>query len=69
VIDEEKPDAGDAGFQEVFSEGNRRLLSRNRRQRKELDALRARYDSGAVAPGIYAIIKQLETEIAWKEHE
>jgi hypothetical protein len=36
--------------------------------RAELAQLRARYDDGAVAPGVYAIIKQLETELAWHEH-
>jgi hypothetical protein len=34
----------------------------------ELAWLRARHDEGAVAPGIYRVIKQLETELAWREH-
>jgi hypothetical protein len=36
--------------------------------RAELASLRARYDSGAVSPGVYAIIRQLEIELAWHEH-
>jgi hypothetical protein len=36
--------------------------------RAELELLRARHDSGAVAPAIYQTIKQLEREIAWREH-
>jgi hypothetical protein len=39
------------------------------RRRAELAALRARYDSGAVTPGIYGIIRQLEVDIAWAEHQ
>jgi hypothetical protein len=34
----------------------------------ELAWLRGRYDSGAVAPAVYATIKTLETELAWREH-
>ena len=37
--------------------------------RKALAELRARYDSGAVAPGMYAVIRQMETEIAWEEYK
>jgi hypothetical protein len=37
--------------------------------RAELAALRARYNSGAVAPGVYTIIRQLEVDIAWAEHQ
>jgi hypothetical protein len=37
--------------------------------RARLDALSARYDSGALDPAIYAVIRELETEIAWKEYE
>lgn len=36
--------------------------------RMELAHLRARYDSGAVAPAIYLIIRVLETDISWTEH-
>jgi hypothetical protein len=36
--------------------------------RTELAYLRAKYDSGAVAPGIYAVIKKLEADISWLEH-
>jgi hypothetical protein len=37
------------------------------RLRDQLAALRARYDSGAVPPGIYAVIRELENQIAWTE--
>jgi hypothetical protein len=36
--------------------------------RAELTLLRARYDSGAVSPGVYAIIRQLEIELSWYQH-
>jgi hypothetical protein len=36
--------------------------------RDELNWLRARYDEGAVAPSVYRLIRQLETEIAWRAH-
>jgi len=34
----------------------------------ELGWLRARHDEGAVAPCVYRVIKQLEVELAWREH-
>ena len=36
--------------------------------RAELAHLRARYDGGAVSPGVYAIIRGLELDLAWLEH-
>jgi hypothetical protein len=36
--------------------------------RRDLALLRARYDSGAVQPGVYEIIRAIEIEIAWAEH-
>ncbi len=36
--------------------------------RAELAVLRARYDGGAVSPAIYAVIRSIETTIAWAEH-
>jgi hypothetical protein len=36
--------------------------------RDQLAWLRARYDDGAVAPAVFSVIKQCETEIAWREH-
>jgi hypothetical protein len=36
--------------------------------RHDLALLRAQYDSGASQPGVYAIIRALEIEIAWIEH-
>jgi hypothetical protein len=38
------------------------------RLRDELGWLRARHDDGAVAPCTYRLIKQLEIELAWREH-
>jgi hypothetical protein len=37
--------------------------------RAELRLLRCRYDSGAVSPGVYAVIRAMEIEIGWLEHE
>jgi hypothetical protein len=36
--------------------------------RDELAWLRARHDSGAVAPAVYDTINELEKEIAWRAH-
>jgi hypothetical protein len=36
--------------------------------RAELHWLRARHDGGAVAPAVYRLIRQLESELAWREH-
>jgi hypothetical protein len=36
--------------------------------RDELAWLRARHDEGSIAPCVYRLIKQLETEIAWREN-
>jgi hypothetical protein len=36
------------------------------RLRAELELLRARYDSGAVPLTVYAVIKQMECELAWQ---
>ncbi len=37
--------------------------------RSQLASLRARYDGGAVSPSMYTVIVDLETEIAWLEHQ
>jgi hypothetical protein len=37
--------------------------------RERLEWLRARYDCGAVSSGTYAIIRMIEIDIAWREHE
>ncbi len=42
---------------------------RSKRLRAELYLLRERYDGGAVSPGIYQRIKELETQLAWCEHK
>jgi len=44
-------------------------MPRITRLRSELAALRARYDTGAVSAVIYAVIRWLETELAWAEHK
>jgi hypothetical protein len=31
--------------------------------------VRARYDDGAMSPGVYQAVKQIELEIAWTEHK
>jgi hypothetical protein len=36
--------------------------------RWQLLQLRARYDTGAVAPATYKVIRELETDISWLEH-
>jgi hypothetical protein len=36
--------------------------------RRDLKHLRARHDTGATQPGVYAVIRALEVEIAWIEH-
>jgi hypothetical protein len=36
--------------------------------RDELRWLRARYDHGKVSPAVFAVIRELETSIAWAEH-
>jgi hypothetical protein len=36
--------------------------------RHQLAWLRARYDDGAISPGIYHTIKTIEVEISWHEH-
>jgi hypothetical protein len=41
---------------------------RSERLQQELAHLRARYDSGAISEAVYAVMKQLEREIAWEEH-
>lgn len=37
--------------------------------RDQLRWLRARYDSGSVSVATFAVIKQLETELAWEEQK
>jgi len=36
--------------------------------RRDLAALKARYDGGAVAPAVYTIIKAIEVDLGWIEH-
>ena len=37
--------------------------------RGRLEQVRARYDGGAMSPGVYQAVKQIELEIAWSEHK
>jgi hypothetical protein len=43
--------------------------SQDNELRAELALLRARYDSGAVAPAVYIVIREIETDIAWIKHQ
>lgn len=43
------------------------MTHKEKQLRAELRWLRARYDSDKVSPGVYATIKELETQIAWAE--
>jgi hypothetical protein len=36
--------------------------------RSALAWLRARHDSGALAPGTFAVLKMIEVEISWRQH-
>jgi hypothetical protein len=45
------------------------MNQKQKRPQAELALLRARYDSGAVSPAVYAAIKELETEVAWLNHK
>jgi hypothetical protein len=36
--------------------------------RGRLEQVRARHDCGAMSPGVYQAVKQIELEIAWTEH-
>jgi hypothetical protein len=42
---------------------------KNQSLRLELALLRSRYDYGAVSPALYAVIRMLEIDIAWTEHQ
>jgi hypothetical protein len=42
--------------------------SRQQRLRVELRLLRARYDDGAMPPGVFEAIKKIEEKIAWSQH-
>lgn len=36
--------------------------------RAALEWVRARHDSGALSPGVSAVVKMIETELAWLAH-
>jgi hypothetical protein len=42
--------------------------SQAQKLRAELAILISRYDSGAVSPAVYAVIRAIESDIAWLEH-
>ena len=37
--------------------------------RAELEWLRARYDGGAISTAVFSVVKRIEIDIAWAEHE
>jgi hypothetical protein len=37
--------------------------------RAELEWLRSRYDGGAISTAVFTVLKRLECDIAWAEHE
>jgi len=39
------------------------------RLREQLATLRARYDTGAVPPAVFAVMRELERDLAWHEHK
>jgi hypothetical protein len=40
-----------------------------RRLRAELEWLRAQRDNGAISVAVFTVLKRLECDIAWAEHE
>lgn len=42
------------------------MTHKEKQLRAELRWLRARYDSDKVSPGVYAAIREIETQIAWE---
>jgi hypothetical protein len=40
-----------------------------RQLRVELVWLRARYDCGAISAAVFTVVKRLECDIAWAEHQ
>jgi hypothetical protein len=40
-----------------------------RKLRAELRWLQSRYDDGKISPAVYAVLKKLESEISWRQHE
>ena len=40
-----------------------------KRAREELNWLRSRYDCGAISDTVFVVVKKLECEIAWLQHE
>jgi hypothetical protein len=45
------------------------MRAEERRLRDELRWLQSRYDGGKISPAVFAVVKRLETEIAWRQHE
>jgi hypothetical protein len=39
------------------------------RLRADLMQLKARYDGGAVSPAMFVIIRNIERELSWAEHD
>jgi hypothetical protein len=47
---------------------NTKFPSHEQALRAALAWVRSRHDGGALSPGISAVVKMIETEIAWAEH-
>jgi hypothetical protein len=45
------------------------MRAEEKRLRSELEWLRHRYDDGKISPAVFAVVKKLETDIAWRQHE
>ena len=56
------------GYTDVFPLSIRLSADSTECLRNKLAWLRSRYDTGAVAPAVLAIIRQFETELAWREN-
>jgi hypothetical protein len=39
-----------------------------KRLRAELRWIQSRYDDGKVSPAVFAVVKELETQISWAQH-
>jgi hypothetical protein len=40
-----------------------------RKLRAELEWVRSRHDSGAVSDAVFAVVKELETDLSWLKHQ
>jgi hypothetical protein len=40
-----------------------------RKLRDELRWLQSRYDDGKISPAVFAVVKSIEIELGWRQHE